>query len=181
MTEEFDKVVAALPELRLSAATRERHLAGFAAMMPLSEQSRSRRRRIAVLAVVGFLTLAAGTGVAASLGAFDAPVPNHNTAHCYTTPDLSRADNHNDFGVVVSPGDPDVVRDAAAQAIEICSSQWAIGRFTTAAPTFQASASGPATHPIPPLTACVLDNGEVGVFPGSRQICISLGLANAIM
>ena len=127
------------------------------------------------------MTVLFGAGVAASLGAFDAPVSNRSTAHCYTTADLGRSDNHNDFGVAVAAGDPRAIGDAAAQAMEICSGQWAIGRFSILTPTFPAYVSGPATHPVPPLVACVLDNGEVGIFPGTSGTCISLGLADAAM
>ena len=47
--------------------------------------------------------------------------------------------------------------------------------------SFPDYASGPATHPVPALTACVLDNGEVAIFPGTAETCIGLGLGNAIL
>lgn len=179
MTGEFDNAAAGLPDLELSSSARARHLAMFAAMLPSTARREHRRRRVAVLVAAGFVSLAAGVGVAASFGAFDAPPSNRNTAHCYTTADLGRADNHTDFGVAVAPNDPDAVGDAAGQAMQICSSEWAVGRFSTLTPTFPAYASGSATHPVPPLTACVLDSGEVAIFPGPHQVCVALGLANA--
>ncbi|MET3808720.1 hypothetical protein ABIB25_005750 [Nakamurella sp. UYEF19] len=195
MSEDFDKVAAALPELELSSAVRQRHLAAFVLLTqptataqsttttrpPRTVQLARPRRRLTLGIAAGVVAGALGFGAAASLGVFDAPVTDRGTAHCYTTADLGRADNHNDFGVAVSPDDPDAIADAAEQATAICSSQWAIGRFSTATATFPVSASGPADHPVPPLVACVLSNGEVAIFPGPPRTCASIGLANAIL
>jgi hypothetical protein len=182
MTYDFDRLASELPELELPDSVRHRHLAALALLTqppaaPVRPVRRLRRVGVTV-GVSAFAAAAIGVGVAASTGAFDSPVGNHNTAHCYTTTELGRSDNHNDFGVAVSAGDPHATGDAAAQAMDICSNQWAIGRFSTTTPTFPDYASGPATHPVPVLTACVLDNGEVAIFPGTPKTCISLGLGN---
>ncbi|MDQ4018724.1 MAG: hypothetical protein M3188_02680, partial [Actinomycetota bacterium] len=49
--------------------------------------------------------------------------------------------------------------------VEICREIWASGGM------------GPAASPAS-LTACVLESGAVGVFPGGRGTCASLGLAD---
>lgn len=181
MTDNFDHLARDLPELELAAAVRDRHLAAFA-VLARTDAAPAGRRRIGLTVGVGALAaVSIGVGVAASAGAFDSPVGNRNTAHCYTTADLSRSDNHNDFGVAVAADDPNAAGDAAAQAMDICSNQWAVGRFRTAPPTFPHYDFGPATHPVPALTVCVLDHGEVAIFPGTAKTCIALGLGNATL
>lgn len=185
MTDNFDRLASELPELELPASVRQRHLAALAILtqpLPAHDRPIHRRRRIGFAVGAGaFAAVAIGVGVAASAGAFDSPVGNRNTAHCYTTADLDRADNHNNFAVAVSADDPRANGDAAAQAMDICSNQWAVGRFSTTTPTFPDYASGPTTHRVPALTACVLDNGEVAIFPGTAKTCIGLGLGNATL
>ncbi len=180
MNYNFDEIAAHLPDHELPTEAQHRHLDALMRLSQPAATAPSLIRRPKLLAgVAALVTAAAAVTTAASMGAFSAPVRNHDTAHCYTTADLSRGDNHNDFGVAVSGNDAQQVGDAAAQAMEICSSEWAKGRFSTTTPTFLNYVNGPATHPVPKLTACVLDNGEVAIVPGVPTVCGSLGLGNA--
>lgn len=180
MTHNFDETAANMPDLALPVEAQHRHLDALMRLSQSGQTAPTQTRKSNWLAGVAALAAAvAAVTTAASLGAFSAPVRNHDTAHCYTTADLSRSDNHNDFGVAVSGDDARQVGDAAAQAMDICSSEWAKGRFSTTTPTFPNYANGPAVHPVPKLTACVLSNGEVAIFPGVPGVCGSIGLANA--
>lgn len=117
-----------------------------------------------------------GVGTAAALGAFHAEPPtDRRTAHCYTTASLSDPTNHEDFAVATG-GNPSL-HDAATSALDVCRGGWLQGRYSTTDPEIALDPKPPPwNYPVPPLVACVLKNGQVGVFPGRAATCQRLGL-----
>lgn len=117
-----------------------------------STTSRSRRRRRWIPLLVGAVFLMG----AASYILFR-PVTEPLTVGCYRAAAI-------DADRVVLPATSD------ASATDICSSAWAPGG------EFAADSAGG----VPPLEACVLDTGTLGVFPstGTGNVCEQLGLAD---
>ena len=75
-----------------------------------------------------------------------------------------------------SYGEADSLAQSAARAIELCGYGWADGSLPwpeTVGPTDNPPGG---EHPVPPLQACVLPDGVVGVFPGDATTCAHLGL-----
>ncbi len=182
MTHDFDRAAQRPINVELSERAQQVHLSALSELRrPTARSAHRRRRTVRISVAVGVAILGIGAGTAAAFGAFDSPVTDHGTAHCYTTADLGRPDNHIDFGVAVAANSSTAIGDAAAQAMTICTVQWAKGRFSLERATFPDDATGTADHPVPPLVVCVLDNGQVAVFPGTDAVCTSLGLGKAIL
>jgi hypothetical protein len=125
-----------------------------------------RRRRTTVVAVVAAVVVG-GAGTAAAALALQ-HADERRFAHCYpfATTDFEHG-----------PG-PDVVAvglDSAAAALDLCEAEWRSGALVSTAP--YAGTPGPVPSPVPPLVACVLPSGSVGVFPGPPGTCDRLGLA----
>lgn len=181
---EFDDAVRRLGDLRLSEESRRRHLSMLAdltnASAPDARPPRRRARR-GVLVIGAAVVVASGVGIgtAVALGAFSsAPPTDRRIAHCYTTANLSDPSNHEDFAVA-SGGNPSL-RDAASSALDICRGGWLQGRYSAEDPKIALNPKPPPWHyPVPPLIACVLKNGQVGVFPGQAATCQQLGLSVA--
>ena len=180
----FDDAARRLGELRLSEDARRRHLSMLAGLTsgsaPSVRRSRLRGRR-GVLVAVAAAVVAGGVGVgtAAALGAFrSAPPTDRLVARCYTTDSLDDPTNHEEF-MVATGGHPSL-RDAASSALDICRGGWSQGRYSASDPKVLLDPKPPPwDYPVPPLVACVLKNGEVGVFPGPDATCQQLGLAVA--
>lgn len=180
-TGDFDELFSQQAELPISESAREQHLRLIHQLTQLSQKPRRwrwKRWTIVLAAVVG--VSGAGFGTAAALGAFTPPT-DRRTATCFTTMDLHDPTNREDFAVATSPDDANPsLRDAAASALNICAGGWKQGRFSTSDPKISLDPkSAPWNYPVPPLVACVLPNGEVGVFPGDAPTCASLRLPNA--
>jgi len=180
----FDDAARRLGDLRLSEDARLRHLSMLTDLTSLAGPSVQPSRRWArgrVLAVGTAVVVASGVGIgaAAALGAFrSAPPTDRRIAHCYTTASLSDRTNHEDFAVA-SGGNPSL-RDAASSAMDICRGAWLQGRYSGTDPKIALDPKPPPWHyPVPPLVACVLKNGQVGVFPGNAATCQQLDLAVA--
>lgn len=185
MTHDFDRAAAVPIGHELSEATKQRHLLALSALTADTSPARGRSTFSRRLALVTAGILAAGglgVGTAAALGAFSTPPADRNVAHCYTTADLDDPTNHNSFAVAVTADSDASTGDAATAAMETCSYWWAVGRFTPGVTTFPEHVDpGPTTHPVPPLVACVLDNGQVAIIPGDPATCERLGIPSALM
>jgi hypothetical protein len=133
------------------------------------------RMMITVIAIVTFL--AGSFGVAYAAGVFrTAPPTDRRTATCYASADLGAADNHYEIGVAQSAKNPSQ-RDAANAALELCATGWQQGLLTDNPPSVHMQPGPqPWDSPVPPLIACVLDSGKVGVFPGTNETCQQLDL-----
>jgi hypothetical protein len=132
----------------------------------------SRRAAIVVASVVALA--AAGVGTAAAFGLFSKPT-DRSIGHCYTAADLNAA--HNDFALASSPGAES--GDAAGYALDICQRDWGNGRLRINASQIGEPDPGGARYPVPSLAVCVLESGQVGVFPGDQNTCRILGLTIA--
>jgi hypothetical protein len=124
-----------------------------------------RRRRRGLVAGTASI-VAAAVGVATGWAVLAPPQAQVDVTYCYETSDLQsqRAE-------IVAPPETDHGSDAAALALDQCAAAWDIGTF---------SESPPVSGSVPDLTACVLPNGLVGVFPGrGDKVCDDLGLGVA--
>jgi hypothetical protein len=125
-----------------------------------------RPRRVAVVAAAAAVLVGLG-GTAVAMLAFE-HAPVRDLAHCfpYATTDVDR------------PGlGPDVTlaggADSAAQALDLCRAEWRSGALVATPP--YVGTPGGTPQPVPPLVACVLPTGVVGVFPGPPETCTRLG------
>ncbi len=182
--DEFEAVLRSLPSHQLSDAARERHramLASLSADTPTRRRSIRRRthRRAGIAAGIAFVLVGgAGVGTAAALGLLSPKPPaDRRIAHCYTTDSLTSPDNREDVTVATgSAGNPSL-RDAASSAVDICRGGWQQGRYSEGGTKILLDPQPPPwNYPVPPLVACVLKSGEVGVFPGDSTTCQNLGL-----
>lgn len=114
-----------------------------------SRSARHRWGRLPILVGVALL-------LAAAAYVLTRPVTEPLTIGCYRTPAL-------DADLVVVPADP------GPTAEELCQAVWEPGG------EFATDGGGQP----PPLSACVLDTGTIGVFPSveGRDVCQALGLA----
>jgi len=175
---DIEEVLRGLPTPSLSSDARQRHLAMLAelASAPSPRRRWSRWRKFTITGLSVLLAGGIGVGAAAALGVFSEPPPDRSTAHCFTTDDLHDRTNHEDF-MVANKGSAIRETDAASKAMEICAGGWQQGRYSATDPKILLDPKpGPANSPVPPLVACVLRNGQVGVFPGDEQTCHKLGL-----
>lgn len=185
--EDFDYLAAriARQQFQIDPAAAEQHLA-MLADLTRTEPTKARRRwkRPVALIAVGVLVVGgAGVGTAAAFGVFSQAPADRSIAHCYATADLDDPTNHTDFMVAVTPqeNDADGVGDAAAAALEVCTGGWAQGRFSATDPKVSDPHPSRTDYPVPPLVACVLPDGSVGVLPGDPRTCAALGLPTALL
>lgn len=113
------------------------------------ERARRRRHRLTLIAVPAVLLAIAATG--------------------FTTYALTREPTHLEsigcFDRAALEANTTIVSADGRHPVDVCRGIWASGAMGPGGP--------PAT-----LTACVLETGAVGVFPGGRRICAGLGLAD---
>jgi len=184
--EEFEDALRNQPRYLLSAEATERHLKMLADLAaqpdPAPKPHTPRARRLIWLGAAITVLAGAGAGTAAALGLFAAPPTDRGIAHCYTTADLNDPNNHTDFAVMQTPSDTaPSLHDAAASALDICRGGWLQGRFSATDPKIVRTPQAPPwNYPVPPLVACVLPSGQVGVFPGPSETCGNLSLPNAL-
>jgi hypothetical protein len=184
---DIDLLLRRLPAPPLDVASRERILSGILQRIAVDPERvgdmssepesggrtgrrrrgvRWTRRRVAVVAGAAALVVVGGGTAVAMLSFERAPV--RSVAHCFpfVTSDFTNPALGPD--VAFSGG------DTAAAAIDACTAEWATGALVPTPP--YAGSPGPSTQPVPPLVACVLPSGVVGVFPGPAQTCTRLGL-----
>jgi hypothetical protein len=136
-----------------------------------------RNRRRGVVIVVAALTVTlAGGGLAAAYLARATP-SEEVFVRCFAVASTSFDDPLLSFDVAqADPVDPGAVEQSTAQvATEVCAGVWFRGELSTTEPHIPAVPSGGGS-PVPPLQACVLPAGFVGVFPGPAGTCAALGL-----
>ncbi|WP_133163793.1 hypothetical protein [Cryobacterium zongtaii] len=137
-----------------------------------ADRSRLRRHKIAAWGAVG---VAAATGVGAAWVAQATPELRENAVYCY-----SEASTGSEFATVASPlaetSDGETIQ-LSGSAIAMCAAVWEIGEI-----------GGNGIQPeegksylIPPLQACVRNDGVTSVFPADAektgaQFCRDLGL-----
>ncbi len=127
-----------------------------------------RRRRVVVALVAAGAVVLSGTAAAtiAWQRAHD-----RSEVHCYPiwTTDF---DNPSLGGDAIS-----IPQDSASVAIDMCRSFWAQGYLTSIPPYTEPKGQSPVPAVPPPLIACVLPKGIVGVFPAvNQETCAQLGL-----
>ncbi|WP_042377679.1 hypothetical protein [Streptacidiphilus melanogenes] len=141
----------------------------------VSAASAPRRRRRTYLALSGtLLALTGGAAIAATTMLGKAPASQHNLVRCYSAASLSA--NYSDTSAATTPGvAPTDISASVAAAVNACAGLWQAG---VVQPGRVGAPSGQPDGSVPPLTACVLDDGEAAVLPGkSAQLCQDLGLA----
>lgn len=128
-----------------------------------------RKAKMAGVGVVAAVVLGSGAGFAYSQIS-SAPVTDHTQARCYTT--TAAGVNGDDFpGTTVAVADGSSVSDA----LTACADLWRQGVLRAGGSNAQAP-DPDGTFPVPQLTACVLDNGQAAIVPGTAGTCHSLGL-----
>jgi len=149
--------------------------------MLMDEVRASRRRRWLRPVAIGLSTAVAGTAIAAgSYVAFRQPTEFHY-AQCYSS---VTADT--DFRTTLGIGkahraDEDVPAPVdVINALGSCGNLWSQGVLRKDVPMSVESTFAPGgTAPVPPLVACTLPDGAVGVYPGDESTCQTLGLPSA--
>jgi hypothetical protein len=128
-----------------------------------------------VVAATGVSVLLVGGTAAASFVAFRAPSqPPVDGTRCYTVASLEGGDDFAGTTVARATAADSTRTDAAA--VELCADLWRQGFLRAGAPGLLDPTGGATDLPVPPLTACTLDNGIAAVFPGDEHLCTSLGL-----
>jgi hypothetical protein len=191
-----DLLAAAAP--RLSPEAKARHLqilaAEQAATPPQPTLNGARRRRRGwITATAGIAVLVAGVGTAAAwVGRAEPTV--RDSARCFAIATTEFDDfNASDeaFLDITCLSDPvpgvegNPTDQTADQALEVCAHTWRIGGIASTKPyqrdldPWYVDFEGPEppTYPVPDLVACVLPDGQVGVFPNTD--CSALALPEA--
>ena len=148
--------------------------------MLMDEVRASRRRRWQRPLALGLATALAGTAIAAgSYVAFRQPT-ELRYAQCYSS---VTADT--DYRTTLAIGkahraDEDVPPPVEVNnAIGSCGNLWSQGILRKDFPMSAQPTPAPGTAPVPPLVACTLPDGTVGVYPGDESTCRTLGLPSA--
>jgi hypothetical protein len=161
-----------VPEARvLPAARREAERAQLVALA--AQPVGSRTSRPLVLAAGGFALVAATGAGFAIFGSGQASDRSH--VECHTTVEAARGVAFAGTDVaLVSPIELGSGRALIADAVGKCAELWQQGVLQPGAP----NAQGPTGHieQVPPLTACLTEDGVAAVFPTAREICEGLGL-----
>lgn len=151
------------------------HLAATrAAFVDAIEQQPRRSRRRAVLVVVAGVVVLGSAGTAVAVQLTSTEVVDRSAARCYTSASKNFGD---DFpGTTIATASTSSASSAGvADALSTCSDLWAQGYLTLG--SARVNTTEPTDiPPVPQLAACVLPNGQAGVFPGDPSTCQSLGL-----
>ena len=191
-----DLLAAAAP--RLSSEAKARHLQILAAEQvatptPPSLDSPRRRRRGWIGATAGIAIVAVGVGTAAAwVGRAEPTVRDSARCFAIATNEFDDFDASGEAFLDITylsdpvPGLEGNPSDQTAEhALEVCAHTWRIGGIAATKPyqrdldPWYVDFEGPepATYPVPDLVACVLPDGQVGVFPDTD--CAALGLPDA--
>lgn len=176
--DDVDDLLRRMPAPGVPPRARERHLELLRAAMaeddggvpeaepgsrPVVPIRPSRRRRVTIAVVAAAAVGLAGTAAATLVWQH---ATNRSEIRCF--PKVVTDYDNPRYGDTTFIG-----ADSATQALEICSAEWSQGIIVSTFPYVGEPTSVP--QPVPPLVACVLPNGEVGVFP-TTQTCEELGL-----
>lgn len=170
----FEEEFGNLPDQQLPAATQDLHLAY---LHSLAEQEGApgtgvgtgagrRRRKRRWLFVAGAVAVLVGGGAAGAAAAGFFRVTDTSTGFCYS------ADSLGAVRVEYATADG----NAAENGLDVCAVYWRSGAFREGVPADPDAVPTGQGHPVPPLTACALETGQVGVFPGDAAVCGRLGL-----
>jgi hypothetical protein len=180
--EDVDRLLRGLPSPGVPPEGRARHLEQLRAAMaasagegtaepqPAASRPRTawtRRRRIVVSLSTAGVVLVGGTA-AAAIAWERASV--RSQAHCFP---FATTDFYNP---AYGPDTTQSGGDSARSAVDACRATWAAGLLSSTPPY---TGSGVPASP-PPLVACVLPDGVVGVFPGDGATCGKLGLPQSV-
>jgi hypothetical protein len=134
-----------------SSSPQGRALLSRIVLSPREEQAHSKRRRYALILVPIAIAAAVGAGLK-----WFRPATQRLVVVCYAGPSLG--------------ADKAVVSASSRGDSQACAALWQIGG--------QFGVGGNGT--VPPLAACVLPSGGVGVFPTEpgKDVCTTLGLAD---
>lgn len=172
----FDEFAENLPDQQLPEETQSRHLAYLRSLPETAEVHtlRPRRRKYVLTGVaVVVVAVAAGGGVAAAFGAFSTPTDT-STAFCYASPNLD--DSGSNRVEFAAAGTPERPGDATSVGLDVCAAYWRSGVFNSNGTVNADQAPTGGSLPVPHLVACVLPDGQVGIFPGNTTTCTGLGL-----
>lgn len=132
-----------------------------------------------VLAVLGLL----GGGVATATVLLQPAEPERtDIVTCFATATAPLDDPATFVQVTYLTAEDDPEATAGA-ALELCARPWSLGELSETPPYVRPVAdpnAAPADSPVPPLVACVLPDGTVGVFPGSAAVCQRRSLAPSL-
>lgn len=163
--------VPEIDEWRLRA--RGAHLVGEIAGTRLAGTGRNRMSRAAVVACLSVAGVVAAASTAAAYVAWAKPT-NTAFARCYTSASLAEGAVGTDISQASRSGGTGGPTMDPAHAVDSCAAWWNLR--LTGSPSSPPGADGKYPGPVPDLVACVLDDGVVGVFPGSPDTCRALGL-----
>ncbi|HEY8787558.1 MAG TPA: hypothetical protein VIM10_00275 [Actinopolymorphaceae bacterium] len=145
--------------------------------MLINEVRASRRRRRQRPLVAGLATALVGTAIAAgSYVAFRQPT-ELRYAQCYSS---VTADT--DYRTTLAIGKAHRADDETPSPVEVtdaigsCGNLWSQGILRKDVPMSAEPTPAPGSAPVPPLVACTLPDGTVGVYPGDESTCRTLGL-----
>lgn len=181
-----EQLLVRVPEHCPSPATQDAHVAliqramaaGDESALPSRQQTSRRRARIAgraSLIVSVAAVIAGGAGLAAAYVAVQAPTQT-DTVRCFAVATTDYESDELGIDAAVAGGEGGTSADAA---IDLCAAEWAMGALSETPPYLAPAVPGGVPAPVPDLAACVLPSGGVGVFPGSVDVCLSLGLPAA--
>ena len=148
--------------------------------MLMNEVRASRRRRWQRPLVAGLATALAGTAIAAgSYVAFRRPT-ELRYAQCYSSVTADTG-----YRTTLAIGKAHRAHDDTPAPVEVtdaigsCGNLWSQGILRKDVPMSAQPTPAPGTAPVPPLVACTLPDGTVGVYPGDESTCRTLGLPSA--
>ena len=96
-------------------------------------------------------------------------------ARCYTIANLKGGANF--YGLTVAASGNPNVPAVVTNALKTCAVDWHDG-FLQQGKRPLRNQLPPAQRVVPPLVACVLNDGIAAVFPGDSATCARLGLSN---
>lgn len=168
-------MIDSIPSPRSMPAARRqevRQLLETAVASPTDVASSRWRSRSFAIGAGAALALAGGTAAAAYVTF--APATDKSAVRCYTDMTLG---NGSDFhGTTVAVAGPDGTGPASIDdALAACTRVWRDGVITMGATNAQGPAREGSVYPVPPLSACVAEDGVAIVFPG-EGVCARLGV-----
>lgn len=160
-------------ERAMPAARRAAERAQLEALATRPARSRSRGP---ILLAAGGLALASATGAAFAVFGSD-QATNRLEVRCHTTVEVARGVDFAGVGFEMR----DAVEQGAGisgvsidRAITECADLWRQGVLRPGAPNAMPLTN--EVEEVPPLTACLTEDGIAAVFPTELDVCASLGL-----